>query len=466
MNIANIPDFFKRFFKQGSVTPIQSRAQRLDALACYEGDFPSILTASKTDPKADDNVYLPLVGHIVDTSVAHEVGDGVGIKIEQAGAAGSDDDTESAADEAAEAAAQKWLDSWAKSARLQSKIRKAAQYGALYGHRYLRLVIDAKGQPVDVNVINPNTVTVTTDPRDIDRAMVYTITWAAADPVTGKEVDCKEITRRLDDGTWEITEWQRQSGAGQWQMTADPKAWPYAQPPIYDCQNLTDPHAYYGRPDVPPAAIAQNQSINIQLSLLSRLLRNHSNPKTIIKGLTPAKNANSGGIQWDASGAILLPDGAAVDQLEMQASGAMAALELVKTLRSELHVSTRTPEVASGKLDNVGPISGAALAILYKPLDEKTSEKRSNMTELLERLLADVMRYAGQGDWQISIVWPDTTPRSALEQRQVAQIDSQLGASKESILAGLGYDPAVEAERVQDEQSATTDNILTALNRG
>ncbi len=451
----SIKSLVQSFFKQGSVEVI-SQTPRLDPLAAFEAQFPKPLLPSKTDPSGDDNIILPLVTHIAETSVAHELGDGIEIKVEFTGA-GNDGETpaEEATNSTADERVQAWLDGWLKATRFPTKMRKATQFGTLYGHRYMKMVVGADGKPSDLCVVNPNSVQVVTDPRDIDRALSFTISWSATDPTTNREIQYQEITRRIVGGTtdtWEISEWQRQNGS-QWQPIGEPVGWPYSQPPIYDCQNLTDPHSYAGRADISAAAIAQNQDVNVQLSLLSRLLRTHANPKPVIKGLSN-RNDKNGGIQWDSSGALLLPEGAEVEQLEMQAGGAMAALELVKTLRAELHVTTRTPEVASGKLDNTGPMSGAALAILYKPLDEKTSEKRGNMGEMLERLLSDVLLYAGQGKWAISITWADTTPRDPLAQRQVAQIDKQLGASTETVLTGLGYDAALEKERSSEESQA------------
>ena len=295
---------------------------------------------------------------------------------------------------------------------------------------------------------------VETDPRDCETALSYTIAWETTD-AKNKTTKHQEVTLRTLDGFWTIEEYESQ-GNGRLVLVSSTD-WPFEFAPIFDCQNLTDPTQFWGKADCPPTAVAQNESINVTLSMLARLLRNHSHPKSIITGLNSRKT------DWISNEVLSLPDGASAMQLEMNASGAESLLSLYKELRDELHTTTRTPIVASGRLENVGQLSGAALTILWKPLDAKTHEKRGHLSEMLEELCERALELAGFAGCNVEARFPTTTPTNALEDRQVAVIDKSLGVSSETILTNLGFDYAVEVAQNAGEQSVVAPSTTSEL---
>ena len=130
-----------------------------------------------------------------------------------------------------------------------------------------------------------------------------------------------------------------------------------------------------------------------------------------------------------------------------------------------IHVTARSPEVAAGKLESAGQLSGVALKILYAPLVEKVSEKRLLMEEMLETLCVHVLELGGFDGREIEIIWPEIVPHSEVEQRSVAQQDLQMGvASKATVAAQLGYQWEDEQEKIQAEGADAGGAILTALN--
>jgi hypothetical protein len=436
----NVIDSVKQFFRQDRAEVIAAKP-RQDAWAAYQGEFARPLLASKTDPRGDDNILLPLIAQIVDTSTAALLGDGIKMDVQ------GDSDK----------AAQAFLDQFCTRSRLSTTVQKAALNGAVQGHAFVKVVIEG-GRPARFQAINSANVSVATEDRDCECVLSYTVSWDSLS-ADGRRTDKhREVTRRNGE-TWVIEEYVSAGGSGRWQLVSVTD-WPFAWAPIFDCPNLIDPTRFWGKPDATEAVIAQNQSINTTLSLLSRLLRNHANPKTILTGL------NSRKIEWASDGAVSLPEGVSAEQLEMNASGAGALIELYRTLREALHTTSRTPEVASGKLENIGAISGTALQILFRPLTEKTAEKRNHLGAMLEDMAMHVLELGGFTGRTVKVVWPDTEPKSSLEERQVAQIDQQLQiVSKETLAKNLGYSWATEQEQMAAEHVNAGEGILAALAR-
>jgi hypothetical protein len=437
----NIIDSVKNFFRQDRATVLPNKSG-IDPWSAYQGAFSKPLLSTRTDPQGQDNILLPLIAQIVDTSTAALLGDGIKLDVQGDG------------DEAAQA----FLDQFAVRSRLSTTVQKAALNGAVQGHIFVKIVIE-NGFPHRFQAINSANVTAQTEDRDCECVLSYTVTWESPSQDGHRTDKHREITRR-DGDTWMIEEYISPGGSGRWNLVSS-IAWPFSWAPIFDAPNLIDPTQFWGKPDATAAVIAQNQAINTTLSLLSRLLRNHANPKTIITGL------NSRSVDWLLDGAVSLPEGVTADQLEMTASGAGALLELYKTLREALHTTSRTPEVASGKLENLGAISGTALSILFRPLTEKTAEKRLHLGAMLEELAMRVLELGGFPGRTVKVVWPDTTPKSQIEERQVGQIDQQLGVvSKETLAKSLGYNWETEQEQMVAEGVNAGEEILAALDRG
>lgn len=412
------------FLPRHNVAEIIKPAPKQDSWKAYAGDFPLPLRASKTDPDADDNILLPIVGEIIDASTTHLLGDGVDLDIQGDG----------------QEAAQEWLDAFLKRSKIKTTVQKLALNAAVCGHGFVKLLVK-DGVPDRFQVVNSAMMNVESDPRDTELALSYTISWETTDP-KNKTVKHQEITKRDLNGFWNISEYESQ-GNGRMALVSSTD-WPFEFAPIFDCQNLTNPTAYWGKSDCPRAAINQNESINTTLSMLARLLRNHSHPKSILTGLNSRKT------DWISNEVLSLPEGVTATQLEMSADGAESLISLYKELSDALHTNTRTPLIASGKLENTGAMSGAALKILWMPLDAKTSEKRGHLGSMLENLCERALELAGFAGCDVTCVFPNTTPTNALEDRQVAQIDKTLGVSSETVLRGLGFDPTFEAEQVAE----------------
>jgi len=144
-----------------------------------------------------------------------------------------------------------------------------------------------------------------------------------------------------------------------------------------------------------------------------------------------------------------------------------SSIELYKRLREALHEISRIPEVATGKLETTGQLSGSALQILYQPLLEKTETKRRTYGDMLVELNRRLLAMGGFGDEVFTTIhWPELLPFDPMQERQAALIDQQLGVSNDTLLQRLGYDPDLERQKREVSGDQLGDQLLTAFDRG
>jgi hypothetical protein len=92
-------------------------------------------------------------------------------------------------------------------------------------------------------------------------------------------------------------------------------------------------------------------------------------------------------------------------------------------------------------------VPGISLLINYRPLMEKTEDKRrlygDLFTELNRRILS--LGFFGEEGFT-ETTWPDPMPKDALAEAQTAVAKQAAGVSKDTTLEELGYDPEDERQ--------------------
>jgi len=429
------------------------------AWQAYYGDYPDPLPVSpRAGLAAEDNVKLNYARTIVDKGVHALFGRPPAFDLDSRPGERSP--------------AEQWLDECLAANRWPSLLAKLATNGAVCGHAYIKIMPGAlipgpsptervgegvrgvrAAFPRLVN-LSPEYVTVATDPDDVERAVQYTIAWSSpGDGGGGKPIHHRQVIAReagsevsAAAGHWRIVDEQAE-GNGPWE-TLSAAAWPYRWPPIHDCQNLPQPNLYYGLPDLTPDLLDLVQAVNYVASNIVRITRHHAHPKTWGRGFRAQD------MKLAANEIMVLPsENAELRNLEMVGNLGYSHRTL-DALREALHELAALPEVTSGKLENIGPLSGVALGILYSPLIERVETKRASYGPMLEALAAHLLEMSplGEGDGQAGkpalqrprLVWPDAGPSNALEKRQALLLEQQLGVSRDTILTKLGYDPAAE----------------------
>lgn len=436
MSIAN------DLWMQGIVAEERQRLERYSqAWDAYFGTFPKSL---KTKPgQADDNVAVNYVRLIVDKGISFLFGQEVQWEL--------DSETRE------RTPAETWLDECMRRNGGQLLLQKLAVNGGVCGHAFLKIVpsTQAGGFPRLIN-LSPEYVTVVCDPDDIDLVHRYIIQY----PARGTEGERLVIRQTIEQegGHWMVTD-EVSVNNGRWQ-TRQAIVWPWDWPPILDTQNLPSPNEYYGIADVEEDVLALNYSINFTLSNLQRIIRFHAHPKTWGSGFA----ANS--LRVAADETIILPSGATLANLEMQ-SDLTSSIAYYERLKVALHETAHVPEVATGKLDNAGQLSGVALRILYQPLLDRTEQKRLTYGGLLVELFRRLLDMAGYGaDNLATLHWPELLPQNQMETMQAALLAKQLGVSDDTLLREAGYDPDMEREKRAQDSADLADGLLAAFDRG
>ncbi len=428
----------------------KSRQQAMqETWKAYRGDWPDPLKVKPGQPS--DLVKTNRCKPIVDKGVAFLFGQDVTIEV-------VNDD-----------AAQKALDDFWRVNRQMTILAKVAMNGAVCGHAFAKL-IPADPAPRLV-ALDPQTVTVITDPDDCDTVDQYCIEYTSAD-VNGEPMTKRQVFTRIDpdhdaafvpggdrDSTWRIQHWFRRDGMRDFAPDGPSQDWPYWWPPIVDCQNLTAPNEFWGEPDLTPDLIDLNKVLNFILSNTARIIKFHAHPKTFVKGMTASQ------LDLSVDGIVALANpNATIDNLEMH-SDLASSMAFAESLRTDMDELSRVPAVATGRMANIvsGNISGIALHLLFQPLLEKTQIKQRLYGEMIEEICCRVLDLAGLGyDHTINLHWPHLLPVDETGEAQKAMLWEQLGVSQDTVLRGLGFDPDVEQEKRDEENQAA----VTAFAQG
>lgn len=396
--------------------------------------------------QADDNVVVNLARAIVDTGVAFLFGQEPEFDLDQ--------------NSRQRSPAEQRLDDLWRANRKMIFLQKLATNGGVCGHAFVKIQPPtvAGGFPRFLN-ISPEYVRVTVDPDDIDLVWRYVIEYPAMGK-DGEKLLRRQRVERDDAGRWAVVDETSENG-GAWRMEREPFVWPWNWAPVIDAQNLPSPNEVYGMADIETDVLQLNHAVNFALSNLQRIIRYHAHPKTIARGVSARE------IRVDADGIISIPhmDGD-IHNLEMQ-SDLSSSIEYYKKLREALHQVAQVPEVATGKLEGIGALSGTALEIMYQPLIRRTEQKRLTYGEMLTELNRRALEMMGYGPDQITaITWPEVLPKNALEERQALILDQQLGASQDSLLQRAGYDPDHEREAREGDGATMAATMLDAFSDG
>ncbi len=416
-------------------------AQIQRAWLAYFGRYKPSLKVRPGEP--DDNTFVNFIRLLVDKGVFFLFGKGVDFEL----------------DELRETEAEAWLEeTWARN-RKMLLLQKLALSGAIAGHAFVKIQRTGNGYPRLI-VLDPETVAVKLREDDIDQVEGYEIRYPSRTP-DGKVVLVRQRIEREGAG-WVIIDERGVPDSPAWQEVGR-EAWPWPFPPVVDCQNLPLPNSYWGMPDVTDDLIRLQEKLNFVVSNLMKILRYHAHPKLFGYGVPRGVRIRVGPDEMTN-----LPQGAKVEAIAPKADF-QGALDLYRELKRAMHELTQVPEIALGRVEGSGQVSGVALKVLYGPLLDKTAVKRQTYGYLLEELnrrLLVVGGHARYEDVRVKVVWPELLPADPKAQREVAMLDLQLGVSQDTILRSLGYDPALEREKQALASQDMAEALLQAFDRG
>lgn len=397
----------------------------------YNGDQKRHLKVKQGQP--DDNVTMNLARLVVNKGAAFLFGKPVDFELEE----GTDSPPE------------QYLDDVWQQNRRSTLLNKLATSGGVCGHAFVKIVPDGIRPRVARLVgLDPAYVRVAYSDDDIADVYRYRIQFVALGR-DGKAVNRRQDIERDDAGRWTITNWIARGG-GRWEPDGEnwKPAWRWPWPPIVDCQNLVNPHEFYGLSDLEDLPL--QDALNFTASNVLRILRYHAHPKTWGKGIGKTD------IEVSADDVLLLRnEKGELHNLEMQ-SDLGSSLEYLRELRNAFLAGARVPRLDPAQV-NVGALSGFALKVLYGDLLEKTGVKRCTYGDLLQELNRRLCELGGFGPERVTALhWQDPLPEDEQSEmtRDKFERDYEL-ASLETVRARRGLDQEVESERIEAEAAAS-----------
>jgi hypothetical protein len=340
--------------------------------------------------------------------------------------------------------------------------------GGINGHCFIRFVPGGAGYNKEYTrlvILDPANVDVKWDAQDYEQVREFAITTTIKDQ--GKEIRRVERITPTADGKWSMTTYEKKEVRNFLlkQMEIETQVgptllWNYPWPPIAHCQNLPLPNTFWGLSDLEKQVIGVISAMQMAMSNLNKILRIHASPKVLLKGITPDLAAE---VDVSPDGMISLPDPEGDIKVLEMLSNLDSSLKFVESMRMGLYQMTQTPKIALGEADAAqAQMSGVSATVLYGPLIQKTESKQRTYGDMLLDVSTKLLILDGYGPEEtesLRIEWPVPIPGSKFIERQTLQQDQILGASNDTILSKLGYDPRVERtnRKLQMEEAADSE---------
>lgn len=435
----------------------KQKQQINDAWKAHDGEFVDQLqsTPEGINPNANSNRMEP----IVFAGVNFLFGKPLGITVDQ----GSPAD------------AQQFLDDvWGIVETRMPLLQDLATSGGVAGQAFLRIVPNKDASQFRLIVLDPLTVYVQTAPQDCKTALLYCIEYCVEQQIAGvdkpQEIYYREEIQRIDpdgnalkdmpddDDTWSINHWTRVGNEGEWQEAEGGAIpWPYNFPPIFTCQNRSNPHGFWGKSDITPDLIQQNEDINLNQSnaQLTNILYSH--PLLVGRGI-----GDGGAIEASLGHITQLPPEGDIHAVALQTDLANTLLYLNR-LDDNLSEQSAIPGALARQSEAPRINSGIQMELMFQGILAKTDMKRCRYGELVIDVSQALLILGNfSPDIKVALKWKSALPVDPLEMAQAIQAMVAAGLSMETALGFFGIDAAAEEEKVQAEQSRQ----VTAFSRG
>jgi hypothetical protein len=433
----------------------EQRRQRLiqRAWLYYDGFMQPQLRVKAND--YDDNVRLEYPRLVTDTGLSFLFGENVSFEVQQ-DSEGGDGDAK---------AQQDIVDaSWGDDETRMNLLTRLGLNGHVTGHAYMKLQPEV--DRTRLVVLDSANVDVDWDSQDFTRVKRYTVEWIGFDEILVKEVAYQQIIDAIYEGNdpnpvaWHITDLRSVGGSG-YSMTNE-EDWPYDFAPIVDCQNLPAANEYYGTPEMTDTSLDLCDRINGAASNIQKILRYHASPKVFVYGYSGQA------IDLSVDTAINFPSSDTQVGILAMPTDLGAAFNMLDRLTDTLLLLTRTPRAALGDpMAAAAAASGLALKLSFMPLIDKTSTKRNLYGTLLEEVNRRVLVLGGiDTPRTVQTVWPNITPDDPMADAQTALLQQQVGVSRATTIAQLGFDPEMEKSLSADEAQVQMDQMNQALTSG
>lgn len=388
---------------------------------------------------ADDNITVNFIGLVVNRAATLLFGAGVEFDL-------PGEDTEPV---------KIFIDATWDANKKAILLNKLATLGAEDGTCYAKLLPDGivgRDGKKYTRIVpqDPKLVEIFTKPDDIEYVEKYVIKWKGKR--NGKPTNYKQEIRRSENGnTWEMETKYAAQNSTNW-TSEGVITWAYDFAPLMHWQNMPDPLSPYGEPDITNDVIILQDRLNFTASNMSKIIRHHAHPKTIITG------ANASDVTDDPAKAIFLPTNESkAYNLEMT-SDLMSSFNFLQFLRQALFSITQSIDISSFA-DKIGALTNFGLRVLTMDAMARLDMKRDLYGDALIEINRRLLVLSDMGTDGGDVVWPEALPVSETEVSQALQQDLNMGiVSKETVAVKRGYVWVDEQERMDNETRAT-DNL-------
>jgi hypothetical protein len=369
-------------------------------------------------------------------------------------------------DQGSPPAAQNFLDdAWGITETRMPLLQDLATSGAVAGQAFLRIVPNKDLSQFRLVVVDPLTVYVQTAPQDCKTVLLYCIEYSVQQQVSGsanpQQVYYREEIRRLDpdgnslngmqdaDDAWTINHWTRIGDKGAWQETEGGEiTWPYNFSPIFTCQNRSSPHDFWGKSDITPDLIQQNEDINLVQSNAQMIQILYAAPFLFAPGMGE-------GIIDRVPGHIIqlpLPENR-IESVNIQTDVANT-LSYLNRLDDNLSEQSAIPGALARQSEAPRVNSGIQMELMFQGILAKTDMKRCRYGELIIDVSKALLVLGNfSPDIDVSLKWKSALPVDPLEMAQAIQALVGAGLSQETALGVFGIDAAAEEEKKNAEQA-------------
>lgn len=403
----------------------------------YEDSAPPVLPIAEDG--SDDNIQVYSAETVVDKGVAFlfKGAGGVQLQTDEPKAVG------------------KIGEVWPEDTRA-IQLQDMAVNGGVTGHVFVRLRLDGR-----VIVLDPSTVYPTYSQSDIEQVEAWRIQWPGLDE---KGIPVVYRQRIEPEGEhWTVIDEISKDQGRFWELIRE-EPWPHTWAPILHAKNRPSPNQFWGRPDLTKGVLDLLEAMWAIVGYMRRLVRHTGHP---VPWITGHKASEIEAVDM-ALGKLLAIPRVEASVGQWQASGDLgASIELYRTLKEEYREKTSMPEVAAGKLENIGQLSGFALQILYGPLLERTGTKRSLYGPLVCEITSRLLEVNGVAEGAVILpVWADPLPKDEKAETDALEADQRMGiASKQTLAEKRGYDWETEQTRMANEGQDLDEGLDRTFNR-
>lgn len=398
----------------------------------YNGDMDDPLIVDENDP-VNDNVILSILKQTVDRTLSFVFPEIPKLVI--------DPDIEESPDET-------FIDDTLRINGGLVFLNGLVYNGALAGHVFVKIMeadptLEGSEEFPRLVNLHPCNITIYWDAGDQDRVLWYENQYQA-----GEDNFIQDTW--FDNNRWLTQTYIKPKGRQRWQTKGELSIWDSILSPIIDVQHLPDAVRKYGKPDITTDLRKLNDGVNRVASDVSRILKHHAFPKTVVTGAT------SGDINSSEIGGLysIANSDAKVVNLEME-SDLASSMGYLDTLVDNMYLTTRVVKV-TGAVKDYQRVTNASIRSVYLDQLAKNQLLRWSYGELLQKIARRILllKYNGNQAKAVrpTVLWQDPLPMDDTEAINTLAVERNMHiVSQETASKKRGYDWESEEQKQINE---------------